>query len=607
MIKHSVARVLAALIITLLPCLRGDRRAAGAARGEGTAVQRAIISSPFGGEVSRSGGGERVSLVRSAHAATSTLTTKKIKDVAMGQVIKVGDSKFVKVAANGWMAAEAYVGTATMQAFTKTACDAISTPASRTGYTAVATLADARDGKQYVIRKYADGHCWMAENLKFGNCASISGSTYETYRRSSVTNQVASGYYGTCRDAAAAGGNYDGYLYNWQAAMNNSAACYGCTFNNRANGSTTATHDICPLGWHVPTTGEFQSLANIVEGKTVGNSCSMSICPNSRAWFSATTNNAWNASGKSAMAGYSCGSTLDYQGTQIALWASTVLDNNSAYMLTSTNDYIYTYTHHSKNCGLSVRCIQDYTMQSFTKADCDAAPTPTSNTGYTPVATLTDARDGKQYVIRKYADGRCWMAQNLQFGNCAAINGDAYNTDSKTSVSNKVASGYYGTCRDAAEAGNYDGYLYNWQAAMNNSTAYYEGTFNGRTNGTTEATHDICPLGWHVPTKEEFQLLANKVQGGTVSNGCTNTDCANAHNFFYADGANAWNASGKSALAVFAYGSSLLGQGTTAHWWSSTVISASGADYLYLESSKIYPQFSDSKYVGFSVRCVADQ
>jgi len=552
-------------------------------------------------------------LVRSVHAATSTITTKKIKDVAMGEVIQIGESKFVKIGDNRWMAAEAYVGTATMQEYTEAACKALPTPTSRTGYTEVATLTDARDGKQYVIRKYADGHCWMAQNLKFGNCAALTDSDWDAGRSHVTIDKVAPGYYGVCRDAAEAG-NYDGYLYLWQAAMNNDTAFSGHSYDGRTNGTTEATHDICPLGWHVPTggpDGEFAKLVNIVEGRNVG-SCTRENCPTTYAWFGTNTDNAWNASGKSTFAGL-VNSTLIGQGSHARWWSSTT-NSQSVYALYLTSNNI-SVNSDGKYLGFSVRCIQDYTatMQAFTKADCDAAPTPTSRTGYTAVGTLTDARDGKQYVIRKYADGRCWMAQNLQFGNCASITGSAYATDYQSSAYNKVASGYYGTCRDAAaNGGNYDGYLYNWQAAINDVRGCYNNqgcssyTSGTHTNGTTEATHDICPLGWHVPTKEEFQLLADRVQGGTVNSPCAKETCVNAYNFFYASGANVWNASGKSAVAGCAYSNMVQNQGAVAYWWSSSVYSASIAYRLTWTSSSISPQQPDNNSYGFSVRCVAD-
>ncbi len=261
----------------------------------------------------------------------------------------------------------------------------------------------------------------------------------------------------------------------------------------------------------------------------------------------------------------------------------------------------YIYNSATEQCT----CIGS-TMQSFTKAACAQFATPTSRTGYTTVGTLTDARDNKQYIIRKFIDGHCWMAQNLQFGNCASLTGNDFNASYQGSVQNKVASGYYGICRNAADGGNYDGFLYNWQAAMNNSTANYNGTYNNRTNGTTEATHDICPIGWHVPTKEEFQALADAVQGSSVSHGCTSSDCATSWNWFRTSGANAWNASGKSAISGNAHGSSLYYQGSGAFWWSSSLNSTTGAYNLGLGSSNIYPQNNNAKYYGFSVRCLQD-
>ncbi len=73
-----LAAVLGCGVTILLPSLRGDRRAAGAARGE-----------------------------RACQAyATATLTTKKIKDIPIGQAVRVGSSKFVKITGNSLMMSE---------------------------------------------------------------------------------------------------------------------------------------------------------------------------------------------------------------------------------------------------------------------------------------------------------------------------------------------------------------------------------------------------------------------------------------------------------------------------------------------------------------------
>lgn len=67
------------------------------------------------------------------------------------------------------------------------------------------------------------------------------------------------------------------------------------------------------------------------------------------------------------------------------------------------------------------------TMQEMTPEICASATTPRvdaalpDSTGihhgddrYVPETTLTDTRDGKSYLIRKLADGNCWMGQNLE-------------------------------------------------------------------------------------------------------------------------------------------------------------------------------------------------
>jgi uncharacterized protein (TIGR02145 family) len=102
--------------------------------------------------------------------------------------------------------------------------------------------------------------------------------------------------------------------------------------------------------------------------------------------------------------------------------------------------------------------------------------------------TLTDCRDGKTYTTMM-AGGRCWMAENLDFGtfinstspmtdNCSVEKYCQANTEAQCSVSG----GYY-------QWGEIVDYLENstWQ--------------------------DICPPGWHVPTTVEWDGLINTFTG----------------------------------------------------------------------------------------------
>ena len=58
-------------------------------------------------------------------------------------------------------------------------------------------------------------------------------------------------------------------------------------------------------------------------------------------------------------------------------------------------------------------------------------------------------------------------------------------------------------------------------------------------------------------------------------------------------------------LFGYVYGSSRYVQGSSGHYWSSTVRSDYVAYLLYLNTSNVDPVNSDGKYNGFSVRCIA--
>ena len=97
--------------------------------------------------------------------------------------------------------------------------------------------------------------------------------------------------------------------------------------------------------------------------------------------------------------------------------------------------------------------------------------------------TLIDNRDGKKYPTLLIGD-QCWMAVNLDLGSMI-ING------SQTSSDNGVIEKFCYN-NDANNCKVYGG-LYHWNEMMNYTTI--------------ESTQGICPVGWHIPSDNEWISL----------------------------------------------------------------------------------------------------
>ncbi len=93
---------------------------------------------------------------------------------------------------------------------------------------------------------------------------------------------------------------------------------------------------------------------------------------------------------------------------------------------------------------LDTRTIFDITyMHEISRKICANTTTPkvtateyvsshTTNDDFVPQTILTDARDNKTYLVRKYADGNCWMAQNLELDFKPASGNYSYNNTTLT-------------------------------------------------------------------------------------------------------------------------------------------------------------------------------
>ena len=237
---------------------------------------------------------------------------------------------------------------------------------------------------------------------------------------------------------------------------------------------------------------------------------------------------------------------------------------------------------------------------------------------------IKDNRDNETYCVGKLADGNLWLLDNLALDltNPTVLNGmnesntNASNTtlgylkngggttSDKYAITGVVnwtdhASGYTVSdplvnldSKDIAPSdpnissnGNYKiGGYYNYCAASAGGYCYGNGTSAGTSTGN--ATEDICPKGWRMPTG--------------ASAGEYNTLYTNPSYNTYANYRTALHL----PLSGYFNRDSALNQATYGSWWSSTRGSNYNMFYVEVSTSDIYPTTSNDRRIGLSVRCL---
>ncbi len=257
-------------------------------------------------------------------------------------------------------------------------------------------LKDSRDGNTYNIRKFGDGKCWMAENLKLKlTTAGLSkddtdlnqGADWNQSSPNTVvkpTNTLTAlnttegkkdfssdkGNYavqsyqgnGTSPEVSAGATMY----YSWNAATAGTGGITDTTGNYVPKGSQ-APSSICPKGWKLPTGGitgntEFYNLFNPIK-----NSGGVSIYENGILKTSGGTN--WKSPAADSLkvvqdAPYNFKPTGKvYYGSPDGTdsgywWSSTGGDVNYAYILFVASSHVGPATTYTPNCsGIPIRCI----------------------------------------------------------------------------------------------------------------------------------------------------------------------------------------------------------------------------------------------------------
>ena len=418
-------------------------------------------------------------------------------------------------------------------------------------YVPTVTLTDTRDNNTYTVSKLADGKCWMTQNLRIIN-KTITPTDSNVTTNYTIPASSISGF--NSLDTSNAYVDSDGGFYTWYTAT----AGTGTQDLDTQGQNTTAS--ICPKGWRLPTggdSGEFKTLYNNYNSSSVLRSNPVNFTLSGLAYHSSRRN----------------------QGSLGRYWSSTIYSGYDAYYLHLNTSNVNSADLISRDLGFSVRCIAEdkLSLDNISNMQ-DMTPEVCVNTKEHQVATLKDVRDGNTYTVAKLKDGKCWMTQNLRIINKTITPADSDVTSNYTIPASSL-SGFnaYDTSNAYVDS---DSGFYNWYTATA-GTGTTSLTIQGK-----NATASICPKGWRLPTGGnggEFKALYNNYNSSSVLR-------SNPVNL---------------TLFGYVYGSSRYVQGSSGHYWSSTVHSDYVAYLLYLNTSNVDPVNSDGKRNGFSVRCIA--
>ena len=137
----------------------------------------------------------------------------------------------------------------------------------------------------------------------------------------------------------------------------------------------------------------------------------------------------------------------------------------------------------------------------------------------------------------------------------------------------------------------------------NNDAVKYRSKYGVLYNGYAVSTGKLCPLGWHVPSIDEWLTLTNYSGDEMAGGNLKEIDSWMSPN------AGATNATGFKALPGGSRGNrgSFLDIGLRGHWWSSTEYASSDIlNRTMSYSDSDVTGTSDHKQSGLSVRCLKD-
>ena len=264
-----------------------------------------------------------------------------------------------------------------------------------------------------------------------------------------------------------------------------------------------------------------------------------------------------------------------------------------------------------------------FRMQDMTPEICAAVPTPT-DIATIPTTNLIDVRDNTVYFISKYADGNCWMTQNLDYRvNYPANEGGGrtlYPDTSDVSVSKRFVESNPQTTdpHNTIYADFWDRQVANGNGALTymtgvkhngNNYRYHAGNlysyevaamyFTDEDVARGYVNNSICPRGWTLPRligEQSFNGLisAYGLKYGPYEDGDNTNEPLNAPLYL--------TRAGQKPV-----GGNITYTGTSGVYWARTLNMVDDTIYagaLLTDSSKFTVATLNDLAVARSVRCV---
>ena len=173
-----------------------------------------------------------------------------------------------------------------------------------------------------------------------------------------------------------------------------------------------------------------------------------------------------------------------------------------------------------------------------------------------------------------------WLKQNLRSGHYS--NGDSISKSSEGSIPWLNA-----------KAGAYN-FIYN--------TTDFKKTYGATYNRYVSLSNKICPVGWHVPNKTEWDTIINYLGGSSIAGNKLKAESGWSNE---GNGTNNYNFTAYPAGGALCCVNGYVG--TYANWWSTSKNGSSNSYFYSIESSQstiTSDYFLGTADDGYSIRCI---